>query len=133
MYLVDTSVLIDVLNNADNGKAELFRRIESHSVPYGIAPYTYFELLQGVREDRVFLRLKNYLNSIPRYRLPSDDSAYEQAANLYRRCRKAGITPRSSIDILIAQTAIHFDLELLHNDIDFDLMQTVIKELRLAK
>jgi predicted nucleic acid-binding protein len=133
MYLVDTSVLIDVLNNVNNGKAELFRRIESHHAPYGITPYTYFELLQGVREDRAFLRLKDYLDSIPRYRLPSDDSAYEQAANLYRRCRKAGITPRSSIDILIAQTAIHFDLELLHNDVDFDLMQTVIKELRLAK
>jgi len=31
-----------------------------------------------------------------------------------------GVTVRSSIDLLVAQTAIHHRLFLLHNDRDFD-------------
>jgi predicted nucleic acid-binding protein len=41
-------------------------------------------------------------------------------------CRKKGITIRSTIDCLIAQTALENDLILLHEDYDFDLMAKVI-------
>ena len=38
---------------------------------------------------------------------------------MYMNCRKAGITPRSSIDMIIAQTAIENNLTLFHNDNDY--------------
>jgi predicted nucleic acid-binding protein len=56
--------------------------------------------------------------------LPSGNYAWPygiwqaQAAELYVRCRLAGITPRSSNDCLIAVTAIEFDLPILHRDLD---------------
>ena len=130
MYLVDTSVLIDVLNGQHNAKTRTFDRLQEHNAPFGIAPYTYFELMQGVKSDIAAKKLAEYLSSVKRYWLPQTDSVYQQAAELYRRCRRAGVTPRFSIDMLIIQTALHHDLELLHNDNEFDRIKTVVNELR---
>lgn len=41
-------------------------------------------------------------------------------------CRKQGITIRSTIDCLIAQTAIEHDLLLLHRDNDFSAMSKIV-------
>jgi predicted nucleic acid-binding protein len=132
MYLVDTSVLIDVLNRRKNDKTLLFDHLEEQKAPYGITPYTYFELIQGIRSDSAVEEVAAYLAPIRRYWLPQTDATYQAAADIYRCCRKAGITPRSSIDILIVQTALHHDLYLLHNDSDFDHIKSVIDELRVA-
>ncbi|MFZ4614772.1 MAG: twitching motility protein PilT [Rectinemataceae bacterium] len=43
----------------------------------------------------------------------------------------SGITIRSTIDLLIAKTAIENDLLLLHNDRDFTNMAKSIPELRM--
>ncbi|MEI6385035.1 MAG: hypothetical protein WCQ50_00260 [Spirochaetota bacterium] len=45
--------------------------------------------------------------------------------------RKAGITIRSTMHLLIAQTAIENDLLLLHDDRDFTNMARAIPELRM--
>jgi predicted nucleic acid-binding protein len=58
-------------------------------------------------------------------------ASYESAARLYFLCRKKGITIRSTIDFLIAQTAIENNLVLMHNDEDFNTMAKVIKELKV--
>jgi hypothetical protein len=51
--------------------------------------------------------------------LPGD---YEQAALLYRNCRRAGETVRRLIDCLIAAHAIRAKVPLLHADSDFDVL-----------
>jgi predicted nucleic acid-binding protein len=53
------------------------------------------------------------------------------AARLCQDCRKAGKTPRSSNDCLIAQIAIEYGLTLLHSDGDFNAIARVIGQLRL--
>jgi len=45
--------------------------------------------------------------------------------------RRKGSTPRSTIDILIALTAIEYNLILLHNDNDFDFMSKHIPDLEI--
>ena len=47
------------------------------------------------------------------------------------KCRTKGITIRSTIDLLIAQTAIDNEVMLLANDSDFTNMAKVISELKL--
>ena len=42
------------------------------------------------------------------------------AATLYRKLRQKGVTIRKPNDCLIAAFALHFDVELCHNDRDFD-------------
>lgn len=45
-----------------------------------------------------------------------------EAANLYRELRKKGVTIRKPNDCLIAVYALHFNVELCHNDSDFDFI-----------
>ena len=42
------------------------------------------------------------------------------AASLYRQLRQKDVTIRKPNDCLIAAFALHFDVELCHNDRDFD-------------
>ena len=65
------------------------------------------------------------------YDLRYGKKSYENAAWLYFKCRKAGIIPRSTIDLIIAQTAIDNNLLLFHNDNDFVLISQVIPDLKL--
>lgn len=58
-------------------------------------------------------------------------SDYEEAAAIYRTCRRAGLTIRRLVDCLIAVVAINADASLLHSDADFDLIATQTP-LRLA-
>ncbi|BFN37257.1 PIN domain-containing protein [Fidelibacter multiformis] len=131
MILVDTSVLIDYLKGTENTKTGLFDEILDKSIPWGISALTYVELLQGAKSEREFKYLKEYLISIPLYHLNQDHDSMEKAARFYFRARKAGLTIRSTIDILIAQTAIDHDLYLLHNNSDYDMLASVIHELKI--
>jgi hypothetical protein len=54
--------------------------------------------------------------------LPTRAADYEQAAVLYRTCRRGGETVRKLIDCLIAATAIRSGVPLLHADTDFDAL-----------
>jgi hypothetical protein len=52
--------------------------------------------------------------------------SFAQAAKIYFQCRRKGITVRSTIDCLIAQTAIEHNLLLLHDDRDYEGIASVI-------
>jgi predicted nucleic acid-binding protein len=87
--------------------------------------------LQGAKSDKEFAQLKEYLDTLKFYNLYNGKKSFENAASIYVRCRKSGVTIRSTIDLLIAQTAIENDLSLLHNDNDYANMAKVILELKL--
>jgi predicted nucleic acid-binding protein len=88
------------------------------------------EVLAGARDDshlRMLRRLVLGCQMIPVRGL----SDYEEAAALYRTCRRAGLTIRRLVDCLIAVVAINADASLLHADADFDLL-AMRTPLRLA-
>lgn len=77
------------------------------------------EVLAGARDDSHLHRLRRLLfgyEFLPLAGLPD----YEDAAALYRQCRRAGKTLRSLTDCLIAVVAIRTGAELIHADRDFD-------------
>ena len=51
--------------------------------------------------------------------LPSEAVDFEDAAAIYRACRRGGETVRKLIDCLIAAIAIREGVPLLHSDNDF--------------
>jgi predicted nucleic acid-binding protein len=59
-------------------------------------------------------------------RAQDERESYASAAKIYFKCRKKGITISSTIDCLIAQSAIENNLFLLHNDSDFDRISKVV-------
>jgi predicted nucleic acid-binding protein len=92
----------------------------------------YREVLQGASSRADLDRLEEYLSTQRFYHLRDPVASYREAALLFFRCCRNGVTVRSTIDCLIAQSAIEHDLLLLHNDRDFDLMAGVIPELKSA-
>jgi predicted nucleic acid-binding protein len=133
VILVDTTVLINYLKGAENKKTLLFESVLKHNLPYGISPYTYQELLQGARDEKEYRVLKNYLSTQITVFLPSDIKTYEEAAELYYKLRRQGVTPRSAIDVLIALTAIKNKMPLLHDDRDFDAIAAKTKDLQILE
>ena len=133
MILVDTTVLIDFLKGVENTKTDLFEKVISQDYPYGLAPYTYQELLQGARDEVEYKKLKDYLSTQRIYFLPESIETYEKAASMFFLLKRQGRTVRSSIDVLIALTAIENDLLLLHNDRDYDAMAVKMPALRILQ
>ena len=54
------------------------------------------------------------------YELKGGHESYAEAAKMYSRLRRKGLTIGSSIDCLVARIAIENHLYLLHNDSDYD-------------
>ena len=126
MILVDTSVLIDYLRGTENEPARRFQYVLDYNLPFGISSFVYQEVLQGVKSEIDFQTVKGYLDTQRFYGLKDEKESYAAAAQIYLKCRKKGVTIYSTIDCLIAQTAIENDLFLLHNDSDFERMNKII-------
>lgn len=77
------------------------------------------EVLQGFREEAAFRTAKRAMLSLPIVDSPLDASLFESAVDLYRSARRAGLTIRSSVDCLIAASAVRHGLQVLHRDRDF--------------
>jgi len=126
MILVDTSVLIHFFKGVDSKSNQRFRMVLQREIPFGINSLIFQEVLQGAASEKEYLTLKKYLETQRFYHLKEPIDSFAKAAKIYLDCRKKGITIRSTIDCLIAQTALENNLFLLHDDSDFDLMAKVI-------
>jgi predicted nucleic acid-binding protein len=131
MILVDASLIIDFIKGKRNPKVLLFEAILKQGIPYGIASYTYQEVLQGARDLYDFVKLDSYLSTQRIYFLPEKIEMYKKAADMFYTLRRRGITVRSTIDVLIAMIAIYNDLFLLHNDKDFDAIANEMPQLKI--
>jgi predicted nucleic acid-binding protein len=80
----------------------------------------WMEILAGARDERHLSALRRLLAGATLMSTMSID--YEEAAALYRICRRNGETPRRLIDCLIAAIAIRTDAAVLHVDADFDVL-----------
>ena len=114
MILVDSSVIIDFLNK-NCYKDEITQLIENEKMV--TTPIIIMEILQGIKDDKIYTKVKAFLESLPIILTTYDD--YLFSANIYRSCRKKGKTVRKSIDCLIASIAIRNNLILFTKDRDF--------------
>ena len=132
MLLVDTSVWIDFLAGRTTRAVEHFQERLDGRETFALTELIYLEILQGVREadaaKKVSAYLRRQLFLAPRRGLQT----YDAAAELYRQCRAAGITIRSTIDCLIAQIAVDYGAILLHSDRDYERIARVEPRLKLA-
>ncbi len=133
MILVDTSVVLDYLKNIENQKSKIFQDILERKILYCISNYIFLEVLQGAKTHKEFEVLKEYLGSLPFYDLTEGKLSFEKVAKLNPQCRDAGVTVRSTVDLILVQIALEHDMALLHNDRDFDNIASVISELIICK
>lgn len=131
MILVDTSILIGYFKGIDTEPYQKLDSLIDNNIPFGICNPVYQEILQGAKNMSEFKLLREYLDRLTIYDLRYGKKSYEMAALMYYKCRKAGITPRSTVDMIIAQTAIDNNLLLFHNDTDFIKIASVVTDLKL--
>ena len=117
MILVDTSVWVSILRDKTGEVVQRFRKRIGTDI-YVLSRFTQLELLQGVKDEREWERLDDYLAT--QYYLEATDHTWREAARIYFELRRRGITLSSPIDCCIAQIAIESDALLLHRDQDFD-------------
>jgi predicted nucleic acid-binding protein len=125
VILVDSSVLIDYLEGRENSPVSRFIEVLDHGIPFGISPVTILEVLQGAATEKDFSTMRDYLGSQTVYGLEGGLESYAGAAKIFFDLRRKGMSVRSSVDCLIAQTAIEHGLLLLHNNSDFDRIAQV--------
>lgn len=121
MILFDTSVWIDYLNARPTPKAQKLETYFKNNYRVFITPTIIQEVLQGISDQKRFDKVQQILISQNVLLIKSVDAAIK-ATQLYSSLRQKGITIRKPNDCLIAVYALHFDLEICHNDSDFDLI-----------
>lgn len=120
MVIADTSVWVDFLRGVATPHCErMVAMLEEQSL--ALCDRVLQEILQGVTREREFRAVSARLLALPCFNLGGAELALAAARN-YRRLRRAGLTPRSATDVLIATFCAEHGHELLHNDRDFDLM-----------
>ena len=120
MILVDSSVWIDYFNGISTWQTDILDTYLS-KVPVIIGDLILTEVLQGFRSDKDYETAKNFLSNLP-FRQIGGYNVAIQSAQYYRLLRKAGVTVRKTIDLVIATFCILEGLILLHDDRDFDPM-----------
>ncbi len=118
MILVDTSAWVEFLR--DTGSRVCTRVDELLEAELATCHPIRMEVLAGARDERHLHDLRRLLARASI--VPTEPIDYEDAAALYRACRRGGETARKLIDCLIAALAIRADLSVLHADADFDVL-----------
>jgi len=78
------------------------------------------EVLAGARDELHLIQLRRLLGRASTISVGPTD--YEEAAAIYRACRRHGETVRKLIDCLIGACAIRASVPVLHADADFAVL-----------
>jgi predicted nucleic acid-binding protein len=118
VLLVDSSVWVA----AERGRIDLVALAEEHEL--AVCPPIVHEVLRGANSARRYQLARQTLLSALMIDADMSFSRFEDAAQIYLRCRNAGYT-FAGFDCLIAASAIANDVQLAHRDRDFELIAEV--------
>jgi predicted nucleic acid-binding protein len=118
VILVDSSAWVEYLRATGSATHKALRSLLEAEAELATTDVVLMEILAGARDEQERVTLRRMLLRCTHLAVqgPWD---YEQAADIYRQCRRAGATVRKLTDCLIAVVALREDVELLHCDSDF--------------
>ncbi len=118
MILIDTSAWVEFLR--DTGSPVCQRVDALVDGETATCDVVRMEVLAGARDEAHLSDLRGLLarSSL----IPLRPVDYEQAAALYRACRRKGETVRKLIDCFVAAVAIRASVPLLQSDGDFAVL-----------
>ena len=124
--LVDTSVWIDHLRGRTTAATTLLAHwLESDPDCILINEVVTTELLRGMGDETAAGQLNAALSKL-RQAPPLQIDDWHASAQIYRRCRTAGLTVRSPMDCLIAAHAMRLQVSVLATDRDFHAMASCV-------
>lgn len=121
MRLVDTSAWIELLRRPQRLSLEDL----SGSGEIVTCLPVIQEVLQGIGDERAFADIRESMLAWPRVDDPLGLHVVDRAAQIYRQARRVGLTVRSSVDCLVAASALTHDLTVVYCDRDFGAIARV--------
>ncbi len=121
MLLVDTSAWIELFRRPARVTIEQLGGLEDVVTCLPVLQ----EVLQGFRDEGAYRVAREALLALPIVESPLRGEVFEEAVDLYRRGRRAGLTVRSGVDCLIAACALRHDLTVVHRDRDFGALARI--------
>lgn len=118
MILIDTSAWVEFLRDTGSGVCARVDALLDDEI--ATCHPIRMEVLAGARDEQHLSDLRGLLARASL--IPTEPADYEEAAALYRACRRSGETVRKLIDCLIGATAIRTSTPVLHSDSDFDIL-----------
>lgn len=115
LILVDTSAWVEFLRDTGSTVCRRVDELLAHDI--ATCDAIRMEVLAGARDGEHLDGLRRLLARATS--LPMQPIDYDEAAALFRTCRRGGETVRKLIDCLIAAMAIRAGVPLLHADSDF--------------
>lgn len=122
MIVVDTSVWIDWFNGTPTPEADTLDGLLGRT-RIVIGDLILVELLQGFQPGPAFDDCQRLLEGLEYRDMVGRETALA-AVGHYRRLRGLGVTPRKTMDLLIAAFCLRHGFPLLHRDRDFDACET---------
>jgi predicted nucleic acid-binding protein len=125
VILADTSAWVEYDRSTGSPADERLSELIAADGPVAVTEPIVMEVLAGARSDK---REDDLRRLLLRFRLLHFDAAadFDGAMRIYRRCRRAGVTPRGLIDCMIAAVAWRRSATLLAHDPDLDRVASVI-------
>lgn len=117
MIFVDSSVWIDWFRGNATPQAGQLERLLTRE-PLVVGDLVLAEVLQGILHEDQFRRVRSRLLALNVVEVAGTEMALKAVDN-YRSLRRLGITPRGTVDTLIATRCIEEDWPLLTGDRDF--------------
>lgn len=129
MILLDTNVVIDMLNNSQDAHWELLNKEDVVVCGIVIA-----ELYRGIKNAAEKNAVELFVNAVDELPLDSDASGedWKKIGMFIADLRKSGLSVPFQ-DAVIAYLAIKYKTTLCSNDRHFKLIQTVNEKLQLAQ
>ncbi len=129
MIIIDTSVWISFFNDNKSKSANFVDDLVTNHHSVCINAIIEMEILHGVKDESLYVTTRHYLSDF-QYFPDMTREYFHKAAEIYRACRKNGVTIRKSLDCLIAANALIDNLHVAHLDRDFELISRVFPDLR---
>ncbi|MGH9064890.1 MAG: type II toxin-antitoxin system VapC family toxin [Acidimicrobiales bacterium] len=125
MILADTSAWVEYDRATGSSADQRLSELITAEGPVAVTEPVVMEVLAGARSDEREADLRRLLL---RFDLHHFDAAadFDGAARIYRRCRRAGVTPRGMVDCMIASVAWRRGSTLLAHDVDLDRVAQVV-------
>jgi hypothetical protein len=125
VILADTSAWVEYDRATSSAVDQRLMKLIADQGPLAVTEPVIMEVVAGARTDDRETDLRRLLL---RFHLLTFDVAadFDAAASIYRRCRRAGVTPRGMIDCMIASVAQRHQATLLAADVDLSRVADIV-------
>jgi predicted nucleic acid-binding protein len=125
VILADTSAWVEFDRATGSRVDQRLTDLITADGPLAVTELVIMEVVAGARTDDRETDLRRLLL---RFTLLGFDAAadFDAAASIYRRCRRAGVTPREMVDCMITSVAMRHRATLLAADVDLSRVATIV-------